>query len=390
MPNTNVTLLSQVLRLVPRSTAATAVAKHSSDKHAKGFDTWTHLVSMLLCHLGKLTSLRDVAGGMASATGNLSHLGCARAPSKSSLAYQNQHRPWEVFRDIYLGLLDTLEPSLAKRRRYAARLKRKIFLIDSTVIPLALSVFDWAHFRRRKGGVKLHTVLDYDTSLPVFINLTEARVHDAKGLDGFSAPSGSVIVCDRAYLDFARLKDLDSAGVFFVTRLKTNVHFEVVEEYYNNKLEGDEFDCDVKLTGATAAGKYPETLRLVRVYDEVNDQWLTLVTNNMSWTAATISDLYRARWDVETFFKTIKQTLKIKTFLGTSENAVLVQVWTAMIAILLIRYLKARAKHDWHLSNLVGFLRLNLFVKIDLWKWIDKPLIKPEKKESSQLSLLTG
>lgn len=390
MPATNVTLLSQVLRLIPRSLAATAVAEHRSDKHAKGFDTWTHLVSMLLCHLGKLTSLRDVAGGMASATGNLSHLGCERAPSKSTLAYQNQHRSWEVFGDIYLGLLEHLEPSLHKRRLYAARLKRKIFLIDSTVIPLALSVFDWAHFRKRKGGIKLHTVLDYDTSLPVFINLSEARKHDSKGVDDFVAPPGSVIVCDRAYLDFAWLRELDSSKVFFVTRLKSNVQYDIIAEYYGNKLEGDEFDCDVTLTGVTASRKYPKTLRLVRVYDEANAQWLTLVTNNRSWTAATISELYRARWDVETFFKTIKQTLKIKTFLGTSENAVLVQVWTAMIAILLIRYLKARAKHRWHLSNLVGFLRLNLFVKIDLWAWIDEPVIKSTKNQSGQLSLLSG
>ncbi len=186
-------------------------------------------------------------------------------------------------------------------------------------------------------------------------------------------------------------RELDSSKVFFVTRLKSNVQYDIIAEYYGNKLEGDEFDCDVTLTGVTASRKYPKTLRLVRVYDEANAQWLTLVTNNRSWTAATISELYRARWDVETFFKTIKQTLKIKTFLGTSENAVLVgQVWTAMIAILLIRYLKARAKHRWHLSNLVGFLRLNLFVKIDLWTWIDEPVIKSTNNQSGQLSLLSG
>lgn len=390
VPSTKVTLLSQILRLIPRDLVQDQVNTHQTDKHAKGFDTWSHLASMLLCHLGKLSSLREVAGGMRSATGNLVHLGVDKPPKKSNLSYQNKQRDWKVFRDVYLHLLECLEPSLRKRKRYAARLKRKIFLIDSTTIPLALSLFDWAHFRRRKGGVKLHTVLDYDTSLPVFINLTEARTHDSNGIDDFVAPRGSVIVADRAYLDFTWLKDLDSSGVFFVLRLRSNVQWESVAEHYDNMLEGEECDCSIKLTGDVAAKKYPKQLRLVRIYDEVNEQWITVITNNTSWTAETVTNLYRGRWEIETFFKTIKQTLKIKTFLGTSENAVLIQVWTAMIAILLVRYLKNKAKHAWHLSNLVGFLRLNLFVKIDLWDWVNNPMKKRVKILTKQPLLFGG
>lgn len=390
MPNTKVSLLSQILQIIPRTIVRSQVIDHDTDKHAKGFDTWSHVVSMLLCHLGKLGSLREVSAGMRSAVGNLNHLGVSRAPSKSNLSYQNAHRSWEVFRDIYLSLQEHLEPSLRKRKLYASRLKRKIFLLDATVISLTLSVYDWAHFRRRKGGIKLHTVLDYDTSLPVFINLSEASKHDSKGIQDFSVPSGSVIVADRAYLKFKWLKDLDSSGVFFVTRLKSNIEFEAITARQDNDLEGHEYDCTVKLSGQKAAKDYPDTLRVIHVYDEINDQWLTFVTNNMSWTAKTVCELYRARWEIETFFKTIKQTLKIKTFLGTSKNAVLIQVWTAMIAILLIRYLKKKSTYKWHLSTLVGFLRLYLFAKIDLWKSVNNSFVDKTKSYPEHPTLFSG
>jgi hypothetical protein len=306
MPATNITLLSQMLSLIPTSLINKQVDAHDTDKHAKGFDTRSHLVAMMLFHLGKLGSLREVSDGMRSATGNLNHLGVVKPATKSNLSYQNRERSWEVFRDIYLNLLEQLEPSLKKRKQYAARLKRKIFLVDSTTISLALSLYDWAHFRRRKGGIKLHTVLDYDSALPVFISLSEANKHDSKGVEEFSAPQGSVVVADRAYMDFKWLKDLDSSGVFFVTRLKSNVDWVAIEERYDNKLEGEECDCTIKLIGSRAKSNYPDELRIVRIYDKKNEQWLTFVTNNMFWTADTISDLYRARWEIETFFKTIK------------------------------------------------------------------------------------
>ena len=377
MPTINVSLFSQLLSLIDRNTVARLIHENHSDKHHKGINTWTHLVSMMFCHLAKANSVREIANGLRSATGNLNHLGVQHSPCKSSVSYINKHRSWFVFRDIYFGLLERMEPSVRMRRQYAHRLKRKIYLMDSTLIHLCLSLFDWAGYRQRKGAVKLHTILDYDTCLPVFVHLTDGRTNDIRIARDVNFPKGSIIVMDRAYADFQWLYNLDSTGCFFVTRLKSNVQFELLEDFATNeKQEYILSDEHIRLTGFYAAKKYPGKLRVVKVFDEKYNRRIILLTNQMSWTADTISQLYKARWDIEVFFKHIKQVLKIKTFIGTTPNAVLIQVWTAMIVILLLKYLQAKSSYDWHLSNLVGFLRINLFVKIDLWKWINEPFVK--------------
>lgn len=372
-----VSLFNQVLQLVDRSIFNRLVNKHQTDKHSKGINTWTHFVSMLFMQLSKVDSLRDISNGLRSATGNLSHLGVKRAPSKSSIGYLNKKRKAIFFEELYFELLERLEPSLAKRRKYARRLKRKVFIMDSSIIPLCLSLFDWARFRTKKGAVKLHAVLDYDIGLPSYATITDGKRHDVKEAKQIVFPRDSVLVVDRAYVDYDWLNDLDSSGVFFVTRLKSNADIEIVENFLTNDRQDHILtDQDIKLTGFYTSQKYPDRLRIVKVYDQENDQELVLLTNNLSWTADTISQLYKARWDVEVFFKHIKQLFRVKTFVGTSENAVRIQMWCSMIAILLFSYLKQKAKHKWNLSNLVTFLRINLFVKIDLWKWVNNPIIK--------------
>lgn len=376
----NVTLFSQVLKLIDRDILKDIVRAHESDKHSKGINTWTHLVSMLFMHLAKANSNRDISNGLRSATGNLSHLGVRRAPSKSSMSYINAHRSHEVFKDLYFALLEKLEPSLQRRRKYARRLKRQIFIMDASVIPLSLGLFDWAKFRTKKGAIKLHAVLDYDTALPSYAVITEGKVHDSVVAKQTLFPESSVLVMDRAYVDFGWLNDLDSNGVFFVTRLKSNASIEVLASFLTkDKDEHILTDEEIALTGFYTSQKYPQSLRIVRVYDEINDKILILLTNNMSWTADTISQLYKARWDVEVFFKHLKQLFKVKTFVGTSPNAVRIQMWTSLIAILLLKYLKSKAKYKWYLSNLVNFLRINLFAKINLWVWLNNPWIKPTK-----------
>jgi hypothetical protein len=332
---------------------------------------------MLFMQLAGAISLRDISNGLRSATGNLNHLGVTKAPSKSSLSYINMHRTYEVFRDMYFGLLDKMEPSLNRRRQYSRRLKRKIFIMDASIIPLCLSLFDWAKFRTRKGAIKLHAVLDYDTGLPCYAVLSDGKTHDVKEAQNTVFPADSVLVVDRAYVDYEWLYNLDSSGVFFVTRLKSNADIEIVESFLTNiKQDYILSDQHIRLTGFYTSKKYPGKLRIVKVYDSENDQTLVLLTNHLSWTANTISQLYKARWDVEVFFKHLKQLFRVKTFVGTSPNAVRIQMWCSMIAILLINYLKAKAKYKWHLSNLITFLRINLFVKINLWKWVDRPVIE--------------
>jgi hypothetical protein len=386
--NTNVTLFSQILRLIDRNAFAKVVREHNSDKHNKGLNTWTHFVSMLFCHLAKSNSIREICNGLRSAAGNLNHLGVKRAPAKSSISYINAHRDHEVFRDIYFKLLEQFESDLQRRRKYARRLRRKIFILDATTISLCLQLFDWALYRQRKGAIKVHTTLDYDTSLPVYLHLTDGKKHDVQVAKTLDFPRGSVVVMDRAYVDFEWLNYLDSRGVFFVTRLKDNAQIEVLRQFMTDgRHEHILDDADIRMTGFYTSRKYPDKLRTITVYDKKNDQTIVLLTNNFIWTADTISQLYKARWDIETFFKHIKQALKIKTFVGTSPNAVLIQIWTAMITILLLKYLKNKATYGWHLSNLVGFLRICLFAKINLWEWLNHPFVKMNDPPSHQLEL---
>ena len=375
-----VSLFSQVLRLIDRNVFNRIVRTHQSDKHSKGIDSWTHLVAMLFMHMANATSIRDITNGLRSATGNLHHLGVHRSPSKSTLSYINANRSYQIFEELYYALLERLEPSLNRRRKYARRLKRKIFIMDSSIIPLCLSLFDWAKFRTNKGAVKLHAVLDYDTGLPCYALMTDGKQHDIKIAEQTLFPKESILVIDRAYVDYEWLFNLDSSGVFFVTRLKNNADIQIIQSYLTNqKHEHILSDQDIEMAGFYTSKKYPGTLRVVHVYDKENDQELYLLTNNLSWTAHTISQLYKARWDIEVFFKHLKQLFRVKTFIGTSSNAVRIQMWTSMIAMLLFRYLKSTAQYPWHLSNLVSFLRINLFVKIDLLKWINNPLIPKDK-----------
>lgn len=280
---------------------------------------------------------------------------------------------------MYFHLLDRFEPSLQRRKKYARRLKRKIFIMDSSIIPLCLSLFDWAKYRTTKGAIKLHAVLDYDTGLPCYASLSDGKKHDVMIAKETLFPSGSVLVIDRAYVDYRWLYNLDSNGVIFVTRLKSNAAIEVLDDYLtNDKHDHILSDQDIQMAGLASSKDYPNKLRIVRVYDEETNQYLVLLTNQLSWTADTISQLYKARWDIEVFFKHLKQLFRVKTFVGTSPNAVRIQMWCSMIAMLLLNHLKQKAKYPWGLSNLITFIRTNLFVKIDLWKWVDKPVVKDQ------------
>ena len=380
----NITIFAQILQRLPKNIFNELVKKYKSDKHSKGIDSWTHLVSMLFCQFSKSNSLRDIHYGLNSATGNLNHFGVRKSPSKSSLSYINEHRDWRLFRDFYLAVVKNL--NLSRNDKGRLKLKRKIFLLDSTIISLCLEIFDWAKYRAKKGAIKLHTVLDYDGCLPVFVEMTNGLKHDAAMAKQFVFPAQSVVVGDRGYLDFPLMNQWDEQDVFFVSRCKENVKF-IEEEISNPDYENIQADIIGELELDPSYKKYPKKLRMVVVYDKETEQYIELFTNNFNWTASTIAQLYKNRWDIETFFKNLKTHLKIKSFVGTTTNAVLIQIWTAFITIALMKGFKTIAKHKWNLSNLINFLRLNLFVKIDLQYWLDHPFI-PEKppNESVQYS----
>jgi len=375
----NISLFAQIIQKLDRSIFKKLVKEHQTDKHQKGFDSWSHLISMLFCHLAKSQSLRDISNGLRSATGNLNHLGNVHPPTKSNLGYQNQHRAWELFRDYYYALQKQLGQQ-AGFKQVKFRIKSKIFLLDATTISLCLSLFDWAKYKTKKGAVKLHTLLDFDGNLPVYVNISDGKTADNKGAYDIPLIPQSVIVADRFYNDFHLLNVWDSNQVFFVIRHKENLKFTVIKENElpENRHQHILKDEIIELTGKTKE-KYAKKLRRVAVWDEKNEQVIELITNQMTWSCNTISELYKSRWDIEIFFRDIKQLLHIKSFIGTSSNAVMIQIWTALISILILKYLKAIAKYNWYLSNLVAFLRINLFVKINLQKWLDEPFLKKEK-----------
>lgn len=371
---TNITLFSQIISKLDRSVFNKIVKQKETDKHQKGFNSWTHLVSMLFCQFAKSQSVRDISNGLRSATGNLNHLGVQKAPSKSTISYQNQRRDWELFREYYYALIKSLgQQAYSKRVKF--KIKSKIFLLDSTTVSLCLSLFDWAKYKTAKGAIKMHTLLDYDGNLPAYVNITNGKTADNKGAYDIPLLKRSVIVADRFYNDFSLLNVWDSSEVFFVVRHKENIQYKPIKEKElpDNRHGHILIDEIIELTGTKSAEKYPKRLRRIAVYDEINKQQIELITNQMSWTANTISELYKARWEVEIFFREIKQLLHIKSFIGTSQNAVMIQIWTALITILILKALKAMAKHQWYLSNLVAFIRLNLFVKVELQKWLDHP-----------------
>jgi len=370
----NITLFSQIISKLDRFSFNKLVKARQTDKHQKGYTSWTHLVAMLFCQFAKSQSVRDISNGLRSATGNLNHLGISKAPSKSTISYQNKHRDWELFRDYYYQLLKQLGQQ-AGFKQVKFRIKSKILLLDSTTISLCLSLFDWAKYKTRKGAVKMHTLLDYDGNLPAYVNITDGKTADNKGAYDIPLLKNSVIVADRFYNDFSLLNVWDSSGVYFVIRHKENLTYETIRE---NELPDGRHehilkDEIIELTGAKSKKKYTGKLRRVTVWDAENEQVIELITNQLTWGANTIGELYKSRWQIEIFFREIKQLLHIKSFIGTTENAVMIQIWTALITILILKALKAMAKYGWYLSNLVGFIRLHLFVKINLQQWLDHP-----------------
>ena len=366
-------MFSQLLSLFPRSDFEKAVRAHRADRAAKGFDCWTQFVAMLFCQLGRAHSLREICGGLASVEGKLNHLGVGDAPKRSTLSYANAHRPWQLFEEVFMQLLGRCQ-GIASPKPF--RFKNKLFSLDATVIDLCLEMFDWAKFRRAKGAIKLHLLLDHDGCLPCYGVITEGKTHEIRVARTLDWPKGSIIAIDRGYMDYAFLDSLTKRDIFFVTRLKGNAAptTEAVLSAPKGNILSDEM---INLPGSGANKREFRLLRRVVVWDPVGQREIVLLTNNMKLAVGTIAAIYKQRWQIELFFKAIKQNLKIKTFVGTSANAVHIQIWTALIAILLLKYLQMRSRLGWSLSNLVALLRLNLFVHRDLWAWIHEPYAPP-------------
>ncbi len=386
-------LFTQLLHHFPRAEFAALVTKHKAEYAAKGFACWTQFVAMLFCQLAHADALREICNGLACAEGKLTHLGIADAPNKSTLSYANQRRPAALFEDLFYTAMNRFRDHQglgARKTRF--RFKNKLLSLDSTTISLCLDLFPWAEFRRAKGGVKAHVLLDHEDYLPAYVLITEAKRSDVRVAQSLDLNPGSIVAMDRGYNDYQLFGKWTDRGVFFVTRLKDNVAYEVLASTAPDRLPRNiRADESIVFTGAQAFGDCPHALRRVVVWDEVNQREIVLLTNLLEFGATTIAKIYKDRWEIELFFKALKQNLKVKTFVGTSRNALLIQIWTALIAILLLKWMHHLSKANWSFSNLASLLRMNLFTYRDLRRWLDNPFgTPPEVPPAEQLTLALG
>lgn len=370
-------LLSQILELVPRVEFAQIVQRHEAEWASKGFSSWDQFVAMLFCQLGQAHSLREIVGGLGSTLGKKVHMGLKDTPKRSTLSYANAHRPWQVYQDVFYALLDRGAGMVRDKLKHPLRFKNPLFSMDASVIDLCLSIFPWAEFRQTKGAVKLHMVINHEGYLPVFADLTNGKTHEINVARTLRFPKGSVVVFDRGYNDYAYFAALCADEVFFVTRAKEGTVYEVVEERPVPQRGNILSDKIIRLASPRGRAQCPRDLRLVEVWVPEKNTAMVFVTNHLAFGPTTIAAIYKERWQIELFFKAIKQNLRIKTFVGTSKNALLTQIWTALIAILMLKIMALRSKLGWSLSTLVALLRWNLFAYRDLWAWVDNPYGPP-------------
>ncbi len=378
-------LFSQLLALFNRQRFYELVHRHGSERYAKGFSCWDQFVAMLFCQLAQAKSLREISGGLSSSLGKLRHLGVKVAPNKSTLSYANAHRRWQFFRDLFYETLQWCQLA-APRKIKKFRFKNKLLSLDSSVISLCLALFPWAKFRRTKGAIKLHLLLDHDGYLPSFAHISEGKKHDVHIARLLCLPPGSIVAMDRGYNDYKLFGDWTRNGVYFVTRLKENAVYLVLEQHpVAGNIISDE---TIFLAAPKAQTNCPFALRRIVAMDPGTGVPISLLTNHFEFAASTIGAIYKDRWQIELFFKALKQNLRVKTFVGTTENALYIQIWTALIAMLLIKFMQFKAAIKWSLSNLVAFLRWILFTYRNLWEWLDRPEDTPPLEPAPSQLLL--
>jgi hypothetical protein len=368
-------IFSQILQFIPRLAFEAKVREHKAERHARGFSSWTQLIAMLFGQLGHAQSLREITGGLAACEGKLRHLGVNEPPKRSTLSYANEHRPWELYRSVFYDLLEHCRGEAAGHKR-KFRFKHKLLSIDSTTIALSLSMFDWAQYKRSKGAVKLHLVLDHDGYLPQYGVISDGKQADIHAAQKMSFAPGTMLVFDRGYADYDWWLRLQQQKVFFVTRLKDKADYAVMEKREVPE-KGNVLKDEVIVLLKLAAEGQECFLRRIEVWVEEKQETMVFVTNHLKLAASTIAAIYKDRWKIELFFKALKQSLKVKSFVGTSENAVQTQIWTSLIAMLLVKYLQLRSTFGWSLSNLVALLRQQLFVYRDLMGWLNDPFQAP-------------
>jgi len=367
------TTFQQILQFVSRHDFKKCVETHKGDKSSKGFRCWDQFTAMLFGQLSSQSGLRGIESGLAMNERSLYHLGISPV-RRSTLAYANNKRSHEIYRDLFYSLLGRFHNN---RKKHKFKFKNPLYSIDASTIDLCLNLFPWADFRKTKGGIKLHVKLDHSGYIPDFVTMTTARKHERKEIRNIPVKKGDVLVFDRGYNDFSLFSNYCYKGIYFVTRLKSNAAYEVIKENESESYENIGFDRIIRMTGYYTSQKCKRNLRIIESYDPETNKTILLLTNHFEWSPETIGAIYKDRWQIEIFFKTIKQNLKIKSFFGTSRNAVYTQIWIALIAFLLLKYLANTSSEFWTVGMLMAVIPVMLFLKKDIWIWLNKLIPDP-------------
>lgn len=385
--NAGKTLFAQLMDFLPWSTFTRYVARYGGDRYVKSLTCAEQYRVMAFAQLTYRESLRDIEACLAAQAGKLYHMGLREPVRRSTLADANESRDWRIHADFAQRLIDQA------RKLYAGEdlgldLSNTVYALDSTTIDLCLSVFPWAHFRSTKAAVKMHTLLDLRGSIPSFIHVTDGKWHDVHALDLLIPEAGAIYVMDRGYLDFSRLHVLHLAGSFFVTRAKSNMDAHRIYSAATDRITGIICDQTIALDGFYTRQEYPEHLRRIRFKDAETGKTLIFLTNNFLLPAATICALYKSRWQVELFFKWIKQHLRIKSFFGTSENAVKSQIWIAVSVYVLVAILKKRLYLSASLYEILQILSLTMFERTPLDQLLTRTPPSPDQPENPNQLIL--
>lgn len=366
------TVFAQLIKLVSHKEFNRCVMRYGGHKSVRSFSCWDQFLTMAFAQLTYRESLRDIEVCLAAQGRKLYHAGFSGPIKRTTLADANETRDWRIYRDFAHSLIQTARPLYA-HSDLGLELDATAYAFDATTIDLCLSLFPWAKFRKRKGAIKLHTLLEIHSAIPVFIAITAGNVHEINLLDALEAEPGSFIVMDRGFLDFQRLYRLQMALTYFVIRPKGNLAFRRRYSHPHERSSGVRSDQTIVLTGPKTATLYPLALRRVHYYSAETDQRLVLLTNNFSIPALTVAALYRYRWQIELFFKWIKQHLRIKRFFGTSDNSVKTQIWIAITVYVLVAIVKKQLGLKQDLYTLLQILSLTLFEKTPLLSLFQHP-----------------
>jgi len=358
------TLYNQILQLIPRHQFETRVRHYHADRYVKYFTCWQQFLTLLFAQIRSKDSLRDIETSLKAQSSRWYHIGF-KDIKRSTLSDANNRRDYRVYEDFFYKLLERCK-SITPKHRF--RFKNPLYSLDATVIDLCLNLFPWAKFRKKKGALKLHYLYNHSGSIPSFLVVTDAKKHEVKVAKETTLPlvPDSILSVDRGYIDYKWLYSLTKSKVYFVTRAKKNIQYEIIGQHEVTTKKGVLFDHTVRLTGYYQKRFYPEPLRLIGFYDKETKKELVFLTNQFSLAAYTITQIYKARWQIEIFFKWIKQNLKIKSFLGTSKNAVLTQIWVAMCYYLLLSYIKYQTKYAYTLLELSRMIAETVFDRISL------------------------